>query len=323
MTAGTKFTKIWRMKNVGNIAWPAGARLLHVAGDQMDAPQSVLASATAVQPGQEIDIAMDMVAPTELGRYMGYFRLTGAQGRRRFGQRVWCHIQVVDESTPVMPPNSVEVEALFHAPRGEATDGEEMEDAPVGIPVVQGAEPAAAPPVTDVEGIAEESAAQESPAPEGAIVHKQDLSSLAGHLEAATAAVSLDDAPKSSPGSHCSSAAELVLDKEELDKQMAMEEEALGDGTDQDDGKSLEAVRAELGSMGFTDNALVDVVLAKHGARLEECARELASLSEWDVLLDDLEEMGFADRARNRQLLVQHSGSLKKTVKELVATDAK
>jgi len=70
---------------------------------------------------------------------------------------------------------------------------------------------------------------------------------------------------------------------------------------------------------GFTDEALLNSVLDKHGPKLEECVQELASLSEWDVLLSDLEEMGFSDRERNRKLLVQHAGSLKKTVKDLVA----
>merc|ERR1719198_2301893 len=39
-----------------------------------------------------------MTAPTEHGRYLGYWRLTGPHMRRKFGQRVWCHVQVVDPS---------------------------------------------------------------------------------------------------------------------------------------------------------------------------------------------------------------------------------
>jgi len=70
--------------------------------------------------------------------------------------------------------------------------------------------------------------------------------------------------------------------------------------------------------MGFTDDDLLEDVLAKHGASLEECAQELASLSEWDTLLTDLEEMGFNDRNLNRKILAQNAGSIKKTVKTLV-----
>jgi len=41
-------------------------------------------------------------------------------------------------------------------------------------------------------------------------------------------------------------------------------------------------------------------------------------LSEWEPLLDDLEEMGFPNRAVNTRLLVETNGSLKATVRILV-----
>merc|ERR1719408_511559 len=52
-----------------------------------------------VFPGEEVDVAVEMMAPAEVGRYLGYWRLTGPHMRRKFGQRVWCHIQVVDPSS--------------------------------------------------------------------------------------------------------------------------------------------------------------------------------------------------------------------------------
>merc|ERR1719460_1960925 len=51
-------------------------------------------------------------------------------------------------------------------------------------------------------------------------------------------------------------------------------------------------VRAALGAMGFTDGALLDVVLA--------------AASEWDSLLDDLMEMGFENRDLNKTLMLKH-----------------
>merc|ERR1719198_1934082 len=41
MAPGTKFTKIWKLKNVGEVAWPPGARMLFVGGDQMTTEMSV------------------------------------------------------------------------------------------------------------------------------------------------------------------------------------------------------------------------------------------------------------------------------------------
>jgi len=96
MAPNTKFTKIWRLKNVGDVPWPPGTKLLFVGGDQMKAEITVLAADKPVMPDEEVDVAVDMIAPPSEGRYLGYWRLTKPHGRRRFGQRVWCHIQVVD-----------------------------------------------------------------------------------------------------------------------------------------------------------------------------------------------------------------------------------
>merc|ERR1719274_332367 len=94
----TPFTKIWRLKNTGEVPWPPGTRMLFVGGDQMTTEMSVpLSRATPVLPGEEVDVDVEMVAPAELGRYLGYWRLMGPRGRK-FGQRVWCHVQVVDPS---------------------------------------------------------------------------------------------------------------------------------------------------------------------------------------------------------------------------------
>merc|ERR1719152_562353 len=73
--------------------------MLFVGGDQMTTEMSVpLSRTSAVLPGEEVDVAVEMVAPKDHGRYLGYWRLTGPHMRRKFGQRVWCHVQVVDPS---------------------------------------------------------------------------------------------------------------------------------------------------------------------------------------------------------------------------------
>merc|ERR1719240_677555 len=110
MAPGTTFTKIWRLKNVGEVPWPPGARMLFVGGDQMTSEMSVpLSRASSVMPGEEGDVAVEMTAPTEHGRYLGYWRLTGPFMRRKFGQRVWCHVHVID-------PNQSGVEAFDDLP---------------------------------------------------------------------------------------------------------------------------------------------------------------------------------------------------------------
>jgi len=145
MAGGTKFTKIWRLKNVGETPWPAGTKLLFVGGDRMAAEMTVPLSDAhkVVMPGEEVDVAVDMIAPDELGRYLGYWRLVGPLGRRRFGQRVWCHIQVVDPAGADAPhdPSAVEAEisslmakAKKDDPDADDADNESMAPPPAAEP---------------------------------------------------------------------------------------------------------------------------------------------------------------------------------------------
>jgi len=115
MAPGDKFTKIWRIKNVGQVPWPPGTKMLFVGGDQMSSELSVPVGAAPVMPGEEVDVAVDMIAPQELGRYVGYWRLTGPLGRRRFGQRVWAHVHVVDPQKADEPPNENEIKRMAEA----------------------------------------------------------------------------------------------------------------------------------------------------------------------------------------------------------------
>merc|ERR1719171_2813115 len=78
--------------------------MVFVGGDQMTSEMTVpLSRATPVMPGEEVNVAVEMIAPSELGRYLGYWRLAGPRGRK-FGQRVWCHVQVVDPSAENSAP---------------------------------------------------------------------------------------------------------------------------------------------------------------------------------------------------------------------------
>jgi hypothetical protein len=84
---GTPFTKTWRIRNEG-VEWPEGCRLLFVSrrgGDIMGAPDFVPIEGK-VAPGAEIDVSVQMVAPKEAGKYVGFWRLSDAEGKK-FGQR--------------------------------------------------------------------------------------------------------------------------------------------------------------------------------------------------------------------------------------------
>ncbi len=77
---GTAFKKTWRLKNIGTCAWNAGdVSLIFDSGEKMGAPASS-ALPTTVNPGQTVDITVDMVAPSAAGHYFGYYKFKSTQG---------------------------------------------------------------------------------------------------------------------------------------------------------------------------------------------------------------------------------------------------
>jgi len=70
--------KTWRVRNSGTITWGSGYQLVFVGGNQMGAPGAVNIPAT--NPGQEVNLSVNLVAPAANGAYAGYWRLRNPQG---------------------------------------------------------------------------------------------------------------------------------------------------------------------------------------------------------------------------------------------------
>ncbi|MBE0669729.1 MAG: hypothetical protein IH588_04000 [Anaerolineales bacterium] len=78
--AGTAFQKTWRLKNIGTCAWNVNdVSLIHDSGEKMGAPATV-ALPTTVNPGQTVDITVNMTAPSTAGHYFGYYKFKNASG---------------------------------------------------------------------------------------------------------------------------------------------------------------------------------------------------------------------------------------------------
>eukprot|EP01089_Gocevia_fonbrunei_P013426 TRINITY_DN3449_c0_g1_i7.p1 TRINITY_DN3449_c0_g1~~TRINITY_DN3449_c0_g1_i7.p1 ORF type:complete len:461 (+),score=122.15 TRINITY_DN3449_c0_g1_i7:93-1385(+) len=88
------FKKIWKLKNNGTVAWPENTKLVYVSGDVISSDDSI--DVPAVNPNEEVDVTVDMVAPERSGRFISNFRLESCDGVR-FGHRVWADITVVVE----------------------------------------------------------------------------------------------------------------------------------------------------------------------------------------------------------------------------------
>jgi len=100
---GESFTKTWRVENNGVVPWGEGTQLVFARGAQMGATSPV--AVESVAPGETVDISVDMVAPTESGKYTS-----------------WWHLQAADGTLMVVPYVTIIV--------GSAEDGESAEGSP-------------------------------------------------------------------------------------------------------------------------------------------------------------------------------------------------
>jgi len=69
------FTKTWRLKNVGSCAWTSGYDVFFDGGDSMGAPAAVALTSGTVNPGDTVDVSVDLTAPEDAGTYRGNWKL--------------------------------------------------------------------------------------------------------------------------------------------------------------------------------------------------------------------------------------------------------
>lgn len=72
---GENFTKTWRLKNTGSCTWTSGYNIVFDGGDSMDAPSSVQLTSGTVDPGENVDVSVDLTAPDDGGTYRGNWKL--------------------------------------------------------------------------------------------------------------------------------------------------------------------------------------------------------------------------------------------------------
>jgi hypothetical protein len=79
-TPGATFTKTWRIKNIGTCAWTTSdVSLIFKSGEQMGAPASSALS-TTVNPGQTVDLTLNLTAPSAAGHYFGFYKFKSTTG---------------------------------------------------------------------------------------------------------------------------------------------------------------------------------------------------------------------------------------------------
>jgi len=164
ITANQKFTKIWRMRNEGTTDWPLFTKLLPTGGDRLGGPDEI--SVPSISPGNEIDIAVDMIAPSAPGKYVGYWRLSCSGNR--FGHRIWVEI--------IVTPEKSQAAKVLPAPVPVATISE-VKPEPESKPSEKRVEPqevSVVPPVTETKPITV------LPIPEPPYIYAAQIDQLAG-----------------------------------------------------------------------------------------------------------------------------------------------
>jgi hypothetical protein len=97
---GSQFSKDWRIKNSGSCDWTANYELVFYSGDKMEGA-SVTKLNQRVEPGEIIDVSVDLTAPANTGEYLGYWMLRTTSGSL-FGlgsnaqTPFWVDIKVID-----------------------------------------------------------------------------------------------------------------------------------------------------------------------------------------------------------------------------------
>lgn len=79
MTPGQAFTKTWKLENSGSCTWTKDYTVVFFYGDLMGA-MDIVPLASYVEPGQTIEISVEMVAPATAGPYQGNWKLRNDDG---------------------------------------------------------------------------------------------------------------------------------------------------------------------------------------------------------------------------------------------------
>jgi hypothetical protein len=76
---GEAFVKTWQIRNEGTCIWSTDYELAFVEGDSLGAPEAIALTGD-VDPGDQVDLSVNMVAPATEGTYKGEWMLRNSDG---------------------------------------------------------------------------------------------------------------------------------------------------------------------------------------------------------------------------------------------------
>jgi Ig-like domain from next to BRCA1 gene len=94
----TSFTKVWRIRNIGDCTWDSSYRFVFISGEKMSAANINLPQVAA--PGETVDVAVNFMTPTKPAFYKSNWMLEGGGdvfgGGSNGDQPFWVLVEVVD-----------------------------------------------------------------------------------------------------------------------------------------------------------------------------------------------------------------------------------
>ena len=123
MKPNEDFTKTWRIENLGTCTWTSGYKIIFDSGDDMDGPATQEITSGTVDPGEQVDISIDLTAPDTPGTYLGFYQLRNEDGVVFTYDGFWVEI-VVTAPDSYSSKSSFEIEQTFFADLDEGVSVE-------------------------------------------------------------------------------------------------------------------------------------------------------------------------------------------------------
>lgn len=114
---GEQFKKTWRLQNSGSCPWTIGYLLYFDSGDALGGLASLDLTSEVIQPGETLDVSVDLIAPLETGSYEGNWKIRNVKGEGfgigEYSKAFWVKINVVEGAGMMLDFNIRAAEAAW------------------------------------------------------------------------------------------------------------------------------------------------------------------------------------------------------------------
>ena len=122
MAPGQSFTKTWEIKNNGTCTWNENYTIVFYGGEQMASATTFKFTKDDVEPGENIQISIDMKAPTKAGEFISYWILRNDLGQNFFVNGSSIYVEIIVGSataTTTSTPNTAPTVSISEPGNGD------------------------------------------------------------------------------------------------------------------------------------------------------------------------------------------------------------